>query len=93
MYPADWRKQQKGLQNAGTILFAKDGHNTAGDMVLKAPEAMRGSEVPSSCPGGSLPIKGNIGKKSQKLFHVPGSISYDQVRTHPFIGCACMSLD
>ena len=73
MYPADWRKQQKGLQNAGKILFAKD--NVKSDLKI-----LNSSPQVSSCPGGALPIKGNIGKKSEKIFHMPGSGSYDRVR-------------
>ncbi|MCJ2131258.1 thermonuclease family protein [Methylobacterium sp. E-045] len=72
--PGDWRKGERAM----TMGFAAPG----------GPD----SPIPSPMPpqpalkAGSCAIKGNISRKGEKVFHVPGSRDYDRTRISEKVG-------
>lgn len=72
--PNEWRKQQK----AGGAATA---NQTVASLTSAIPTATNlvNASAPS-CPGGAPPIKGNIGKSGDKIYHKPGGALYDRVR-------------
>jgi hypothetical protein len=86
--PSDWRKQQKAvvattsggpagatasasglLGLLGTASAMNDGSYTAAMTALQGP----------MCSSGDQAIKGNIGSKGDKIYHMPGSGQYNLV--------------
>eukprot|EP00195_Chlamydomonas_chlamydogama_P016052 CAMPEP_0202890424 /NCGR_PEP_ID=MMETSP1392-20130828/828_1 /ASSEMBLY_ACC=CAM_ASM_000868 /TAXON_ID=225041 /ORGANISM="Chlamydomonas chlamydogama, Strain SAG 11-48b" /LENGTH=251 /DNA_ID=CAMNT_0049573985 /DNA_START=238 /DNA_END=993 /DNA_ORIENTATION=- len=68
--PNEWRKQQKGA----------DGGAAAAAPAFASVASLLPPPGAPSCPGGALPIKGNIGSKGDKIYHVPGGRLYEQVK-------------
>ncbi|GAX83763.1 hypothetical protein CEUSTIGMA_g11188.t1 [Chlamydomonas eustigma] len=83
--PSDWRKQQKAavaLSSGPAALNA----SALGLIGTKSNQNEGGSVMPMTalqgptCPSGDLAIKGNIGSKGDKIYHVPGSGQYNLVK-------------
>ena len=49
----------------------------------QAPPAPLPTEYSAPSTGGDCPIKGNINRQGERIYHVPGSPSYDQTRIDP----------
>lgn len=69
--PADWRKQQKA-GGGGAAPVAAVAQLASRPVAAQAPDP--------ACPGGALPIKGNISSSGEKIYHVPGGRSYNLVK-------------
>lgn len=87
MTPSVWRKEQKAGGGGGGAMMAAAAKTLslpsapplAAASIVTAPGGGGGGGG-QQCSDGSLPVKGNIDGKKNKIYHAPGQAAYDRVK-------------
>ena len=74
--PSEWRKRTKGSTTQGSVLPVA----AVPPAVQPSVKQQQGGGGTSCADGAPALIKGNISAKGDKIYHTPGSGTYDQVR-------------